>query len=133
MDRRIFMFSLAGTALAAVLPEAAEAAPAWRKLGTRRVNGLVDVDSILVGAGQGTFKRLRIRVRGNALLIYDLRVRYGNGADDRLQVRALIPQGGYSRAIDLRGNNRYLRAVTFTYGKLPNGAGPTFVELYGIR
>ena len=132
MDRRGFMLGLAGAAAALALPEAAEAA-VWVPLGTRRVNGLLDVDRIHVGAGLGTFRRIRIKVRGNALLLYDLRVRYGNGSEDKIPVRVLIPQGGYTRAIDLSGNDRFIRYVQFTYGKLPNGAGPTFVELYGRR
>src|SRR4051812_31452181 len=132
MYRRGFMLGIAGAAVAMALPETAEAA-VWVPLGTRRVNGLIDVDRINVGAGLGTFKRIRLKVRGNALLLYDLRVRYGNGSDGKIPVRVLIPQGGYTRSIDLAGNNRFIRYVQFTYGKLPNGAGPTFVELYGRR
>lgn len=132
MDRRTFILTLGGAALAAALPEAAEAA-SWRHLGTERVNGALDVDRIPVGAGAGFFKRVRIRVRGGALFLHDVRVRYGNGADDRLNVRRLIGPGGYTRAINLRGNNRFIRHVTFTYSKLPNGHRPTFVDLYGWR
>lgn len=132
MDRRTFLLGMTGAAVAAALPETAEAAT-WVRLGSRRVNGLIDRDRIVVGSGAGPFRRLRLRVRGNSLFILDVSVRYGNGANDDLRVRTLIPQGGYTRAIDLRGNNRYIRAVTFTYGKLPNGAGPTFIDLYGIR
>jgi hypothetical protein len=132
MDRRTFLLGMAATPFALTLPEDAEAAT-WVRLGTRRVNGLIDVDRIQVGAGAGTFRRIRVRVRGNALLLYNLRVRYGNGADDQIPVRVLIPQGGYTRAIDLAGNDRFIRWVQFAYGKLPNGAGPTWVDLYGRR
>lgn len=133
MDRRTFILTLGGAALAAALPlEAAEAA-SWRRLGTRQVNGVLDVDRIPVGARAGFFKRVRLRVRGGALFLHDVRVTYGNGADDRLNVRKLIGPGGYTRAIDLRGNNRFIRHVTFTYSKLPIGSRRTFVELYGWR
>lgn len=133
MDRRTFLLALGGTAVAAALPQAAEAAPTWVRLGSRRVNRLLDVHRIAVGAGAGTFRRIRLRVRGNNLLMYRLTLRYANGRTEQLPVRALIPQGGYTRAIDLSGNRRFIRSVEFAYGKLPNGAGPTFVDLYGIR
>lgn len=133
MDRRTFMLSMAGAAATAlILPETAEAAT-WVKLGTRKVNGLVDRDRINVGAAQGWFDKIRLRARGNALWIYDLDIRYGNGANDDIAVRRRIAQGGYTRAIDLRGGGRFIRNVRFTYGKFPNGNGPTYVELWGRR
>ncbi len=97
------------------------------------MNGLLDHDRINVGFGAGTFDKLRLRVTGNDLMIYDLDVRYGNGVRDDLPVRLWIPQGGYTRAIDLRINNRFIRHVAFSYGKFANGRGPTWVELYGRR
>ena len=33
----------------------------------------------------------------------------------------------------VRGNHRNIRRVNFTYGKLPNGRGATYVELWGMR
>jgi hypothetical protein len=132
MKRRNFLVALAGGTLLPLMPTEAHAAQ-WRRLGMRRVNGLVDVDSIHVGAGAGRFDRVRIGVRGNALLIYDVRVRFVNGGEQRLNVRLLIPQGGYTRSIDLRSSNRRIRDVVFTYGKLRNGLGPTYVDLYGLR
>lgn len=130
MDRRIFLLGMAATPLALALPETAEAAQ-WVKLGTRRVNGAVDVDRIQVGQGAGMFRSLRVRVRGNALRLFDLSVRYGNGQEDHIPVRALIPQGGQTRVLDLAGGNRFIRYVQFTYGRIPNGQGPTFVDLFG--
>ena len=131
MDRRTFMLGLAAAPMALALPETAEAQQGWVRLGTRRVNGFIDVDRIPVGDGAGTFRSLRVRVRGNALRLFDMTVRYGNGVDDSIPVRAIIPAGGYTRVLDLRGGNRFIRFVQFTYGRLPTGARPTFVDLYG--
>ena len=135
MDRRTF---LSGGALAfaaaatTALSTQAEAAT-WVLLGRRRVNGGLDFDEIPVGRGAGTFNHIRLKVTGNDLLLYDLDVRYGNGRNDDIPVRLLIPQGGYTRAIDLRANNRLIRSVRFAYGKFRNGRGATYVELYGSR
>lgn len=132
MDRRSLLLGFGAITLGGLAAAQAEAAT-WRFLGKRKVNGLVDVDQINVGLAAGTFDKLRLKVTGNDLMIYDLDVRYGNGAHDDLPVRALIPQGGYTRAIDLRYTDRFIRHVRFTYGKFANGRGDTWVELYGRR
>jgi hypothetical protein len=132
MRRREF---IAGLGLAAIggLAATETQAATWYSLGRRKVNGLVDFDQINVGRGAGTFDKLRLEVTGNDLMIYDIDVRYGNGARDDIPVRLLIPQGGRTRDIDLRHSDRYIRHVRFTYGKFTNGRGATYVELFGRR
>jgi hypothetical protein len=130
MDRRIFLSSAAAFAGALAFSGEAEAA-SWVLLGRTRVNGGLDRDVIRVGARAGVFNRIRLKVTGNDLLIYDLDVRYGNGRNDDIPVRLLIPQGGTTRNIDLRARNRFIREVRFAYGKFRNGRGATFVELWG--
>lgn len=132
MDRRSFVTGLALAAAGGLVATQAQAAT-WYSLGTRRVNGLVDVDQINVGAGAGVFDKIRLKVTGNDLMLYDLDVRYGNGARDDIPVRLLIPEGGMTRIIDLRYHDRFIRYVRFTYGKFANGGGPTYVELLGRR
>lgn len=56
----------------------------------------------------------------------------GNGADHH-QGRTLVRQGRAAGAIDLLGNNHYIRSVAFTRGKLPDVTGPTVIDLYRIR
>ena len=74
MDRRIFLTTLAGAAAASFLPSTAEASN-WKKLGTRKVDGLIDRDRITVGNSWGKFEKIRLRVRGNDLMMYDLDIR----------------------------------------------------------
>ena len=130
MERRTFISGAAALAATAALTAPAQAAT-WVFLGKRQVNGGVDVDQIDVGRAAGVFDAIRLKVTGNDLMIYDLDVRYGNGRNDDIAVRLLIPQGGQTRVIDLRANNRFIRYVRFTYGKFANGRGATYVELYG--
>ena len=132
MDRRTLLLGFGAATLGSLTTAPAEAAT-WVFLGKRRVNGLVDFDQISVGLAAGTFDKIRLHVTGNDLMIYDLDVRYGNGANDDVAIRALIPQGGRTRDIDLRYTNRFIRHVRFTYGKFANGRGATWVELYGRR
>lgn len=69
---------------------------------------------------------LRRRLCGGSL---DIWVTCSNDADDRLDVPRQIDSRGYSRAMDISANNRFIHHVTFTYSKLR--LAPTLVELYG--
>jgi hypothetical protein len=129
MQRRSFLFASVATAAGLAAGEALAAT--WVSLGEKRVNGLLDYDQFDIGRSAGLFDAIRLKVRGNDLFVYDLNVRYGNGADDDIPVRFLIPQGGETRIIDLRAGNRYIRHVRISYGKEFNLRGPTFVELLG--
>ena len=133
MDRRSFLFgatSLAGTAF---VPTLTPKLPPGVHLGTRRVGFLLDHDTIHVGGGAGRYDKIRFRVRGNAVWMYDLNVRYGNGTFDDIPTRFRVPQGGYSRVIDLRGGERNLRSVSFLYRRAVNGRGSAYIELWGRR
>ncbi len=132
MNRRLFLTAIAAATALPLIAQPAHAAT-WQFLGLREVNGLADFDSIRVGAATGPFTHIRLKVRGNALWLYDLDVRFSNGAKQDVPVRLRIPQGGETRQIDLRGASRNIRRVNFTYGKLPNGRGATYVELWGMR
>lgn len=132
MDRRSFLLGAAGLATAAFATTEAEAAlPVF--LGRRKVDPFLDRDRIQVGAGAGLFRKIQFRVTGNDAYIFDVNVRYSNGGFDDIPTRFQIPQGGYSRKIDLRNNRRHIRYVSFFYGKLRNGRGATYVELWGWR
>lgn len=131
MDRRDFLKTLSGAALVPLVPAAAEAAT-WVLLGQRNVLPVADHDRIHVGAGAGTFRRIRLKVRGNALFLYDLDVRFSNGGHQDVAVRFLIPQGGQTRAINLDGaSDRNIKWVDLDYGKPFNGQGHTWIELWG--
>jgi hypothetical protein len=132
MDRRTFLFgAVAATAGAGFSIPQAEAAN-WVFLGSRRVNGFVDVDTIYVG-GNKQFSHIKLVVRGNSCRFFDLDVTYGNGGHDDIPIRAIIPQGGQTRAIDLKGVDRRIRKVTFKYGRVRVWRGPTFIELWGRK
>lgn len=133
MNRRQILKSLTIAGALAAIPMItlpAQALPNWLPAGSRVVNGLVDVDRINVGPIHNKADKIRLKVRGNSLMIYDLKIRYTNGSVQDVPVRLLIPQGGTTRIIDLAGTNRNIKNITFTYGKFPNGKGKTYVDLW---
>lgn len=129
--------TLAIAALAAfiALPVANTTASAstWEFLGGQQISAVLDRDKIHVALAEGPFKQLRFKVRGNNLWVHDVDVNYRNGEQQDVKTRLFIPQGGKSRAIGLIGGDRIIKNVQFTYGKLPNGNGKAWVELWGKR
>jgi hypothetical protein len=128
---RIFAAAFGALAVAAT-STAALATTAWDYLGSRQVNWLIDHDTIPVGIVQGTFDKVLLKVRGNGLFVYDLKVTYANGAVQDVPVRFHFAQGTTSRVISLAGpTNRIIRNVQITYSKPYNGNGPTYVDIFG--
>ena len=59
---------------------------------------------------------------------------HGNGAPDRFDFRQNIPQGGESRAIDLRGAGmRRIRRIEFWYQNQGLPRGKAAVQVFGMK
>jgi hypothetical protein len=101
------------------------------QLGCKKVGFLVDRDVIHVGKSEGRFKAIKLKVRGNAIEILDLRVIYGNGNPDDLAVRSVIRAGGETRWIDLKGDKRFIKQIEMVYRSKPNFKGQATVCAYG--
>jgi hypothetical protein len=104
----------------------------WTFLGDSHVDGSVDHDSISVGRSDGMFRAIQLRVSGGAINFERVIVRYGNGTQEEIPVRARIPDGGHTRVIDLPGERRIIQSVDLWYGKGRWSRRPK-VSLYGIR
>lgn len=103
----------------------------WELLGKQKVGFLKDRDVIHVGRKDGDFSKIRIRVKNNDVEFIDVNVVYGNGKKDDIRIRRRIPAGGQTRAIDLKGNKRFIRRVEFVYKSRPSFKGRATVELWG--
>jgi hypothetical protein len=127
---------LAGVAvlfLAAVTPAAyGQRMGRWERLGTAHVDGNADHDNITVGVRDGAFRAIQLRVRGGAIEFQRVVVHYANGEPEEVVVRERIPAGGMTRAIDLRGDRRFLQSVELWYSRGGWRARPE-VQLYGRR
>jgi len=127
---RIAVPLLALALLLTALPARAEK---WVFLGQRHVNDRAERDSIEVTASEGSFDAIQLRVKRSAVRFYKVTVVYGAGTSDDLELRDVIPAGGQSRALDLRGANRFIKRVEFTYEAKSLGRRGAVVELYGRR
>jgi hypothetical protein len=102
----------------------------WQYLGEAHVDGRTDHDNISVGQ-QGRFRSLALRVENGPIEFDHVIVHYGNGHAEELSVRQVIPAGGQTRNIDLRGDRREIVSVELYYGKARRNEGRPLVKLYG--
>lgn len=109
------------------------AAPQWKKLGERTVNGKFDRDTIEVGADDGTFSAIQIKVENSELEMFDVKVVFGNGTSFSPPTRLKFGPNDRTRVIDLPGDKRVIKRVEFKYGNTGGDKKNARVELWGKR
>lgn len=102
----------------------------WELLGETWVEGKSDADKIQVGASEGRFVQLMVVVEKSDLEMMDMEITFGNGEKMSPEVRQFFRENTRTRAIDLPGNQRVIKNITFHYGNLPGG-GRARVAVYG--
>ena len=123
----------AGNALAARPRRGGGGGGEWVEIGSRDVSLLVDQDRINVGARWGLFRHLQLRVRGNDILVNNLRINFENGESVEEPVRALIRQGTATRVIDFPGRGRYIDSIDLWYQRVPNFRGSARIVAWAQR
>ncbi len=103
----------------------------WAYLGEANVDGNADHDFIRVGRAEGRFQSLQIRVDRAPIEFQRVIVHFANGNNEEITIRDRIPNGGQTRAIDLRGNDRAITGVEFWYSKGTWRSRMPRVRLYG--
>ena len=87
----------------------------WKHLGSRVVNYKLEKDVIHVGAREGGFKKIKIKVTGGGLHMHRMVVEYGNGQKDKINIKHHFNPGNTTRVIDLKGGKRVIKDITFWY------------------
>ena len=106
----------------------------WRLLGRTEASHTADHDTIIVQRPFDNFRSIKFKVINAPLDMERMVVTYDNGGTDRINVRQNIPQGGESRAIDLRGvGTRSLRKIEFWYDTQGVLKGKADVTLFGMK
>ncbi len=111
-------------------PPAAWDPAGWELIGETTVDGHADVDQIHVGKQEGRFTNLMLVVENSDLEMIDMDIEFGNGTHDSPNVRQFFRENTRTRAIDLPGNQRFIKNITFHYKNLPGG-GKARVAVYG--
>jgi uncharacterized protein len=91
----------------------------WEKLGTHTVKVLKkDVDIVEVGRSGGFFTAINVKVSGNRVNFYDVKVIYGNNEEDHLQVRRVVEKGGETGPLKLnleKYKGRVIKKIELSY------------------
>ena len=115
-NRSIKFLALALLSLAFVIPSAAMARNAgWQYLGQRAVDDRGEYDTIRVGADEGTFRSLKIRVDKAPVEIKRVTVHFGDGSKQTVERNILVAEGGRTPVLDLNGGRRVISYVVFYY------------------
>ena len=130
MQKRTLILSVVlAVCVVGLMPAAAQGR--WKVLGKKKVNHMVDHDTIHVTGVRGDFRRIRLRVANVAVDFHRVVVHYANGESDNMEVRGRVPAGGYTRTIDLRGADRVIHRVDFWYDTRGLAGRHGIVTLYG--
>ncbi len=103
----------------------------WQKLGEGIANGKNDRDVIPVGASQGSFRSIRLKVERSSVRMNDLIVHFTDGTSYSPTTPVVLKEGTSTSSIDLPGNRRTIRSVEFRYSD-STGSGPSRVEIWGL-
>ena len=109
-------------------------AGSWRLIGQTHADHSHDHDTIVVQGPFDNFRKIKFKVTDAPLNMQYMLVTYDNGQPDRIDVRQNIPQGGESRAIDLKGvGQRSLRRIDFWYDTKGFLKGKADVTVFGMK
>ena len=103
----------------------------WELLGQREADLRMDRDRIEVGRREGTFREIRVAVRGAPVELYNVVVTFADGNTFSPNLRQRFDENASSREIDLPGDRRVIRSVDFAYRSLNRREGRATVMLYG--
>jgi hypothetical protein len=134
MFRRSFLAGLAGivVASAAALPAQATSTR-WVMLGEQTVSTHADRDVLVLGADEGRFEALKFQVFGNRVAFAEVRVVFGNGTSQILNVREHMRPGDMSPAYDLEKQHRLIRRIEFLYQAEKPWKGDATIKIYGLK
>jgi predicted urease superfamily metal-dependent hydrolase len=85
-----------------------------------------------VTIARGDFTRIKITVARHGVDFHRVVVHFANGGDQEVEMRATIPAGGETRAIDLRAGERVIRSVEFWYDARTIRGRRAVVRLFGL-
>ena len=88
----------------------------WEVLGQKDVSFRRDQDVIAVGRRDGRFERIRLQVLYNDIRLDQIEVVFGNGRSMQVPTNGiLLREGQQTNAIDLPGDDRFIRQVVLHY------------------
>ena len=105
----------------------------WHKIGELHVDFKSDKDVLKV-PGEQRYKALRIKAVDAAVHIERMQVVYANGAPDDIAIRYDFKKGEESRDIDLKGEDRNIKEISFVYRSGSNTREEkAHIQVFGLK
>ncbi len=104
----------------------------WVELGCQKVGLLADRDSLAVSTSD-RFKALRLRSQNYDIELGEMTINYANGGRDKYQIRQILPAGGRTGPIALRGEARRISQLDFLYRARTLGPFKTKLCVEGLK
>jgi translation initiation factor IF-1 len=133
MKRTLLAASVA-VLLFAGFAEVLYAAPDLRReelLGQREVDFRGDNDVIEVGRSEGRFQKIRVVVRGAPIELRDMKVIFDDDSVIDVPRRSRIMRENSEFVVDLPGERRVIKRITFQYRSVNPREGRATVLVYG--
>src|SRR5438552_2347899 len=106
MFRSSFLAGLAGIVVAAASAIPAQASNGkWVLVGEQTVSTTADRDVLNLGPDAGRFEALKFQVFGNRVAFGEVRVVYGHGKTEILNVQEHVNSGETTQSYDLKGEH----------------------------
>lgn len=103
----------------------------WVFLGSKTVDFGLDRDVIQVGYRDGSFKKIKIVVRGGGLNMHRCIVHFENGSKEEIDLRHNFSKNSATKIIDLPGNRRFIDRIDFVYDSKNIQARKSKVLVFG--
>lgn len=127
----VLLMSLGNSQLATA--KLSEKPPKWVLLGTRKVNYALDKDVLPLGAHEGVYTSLKLKVVEGGLNMHKMVVTYGNGERDEIELKHNFVQGSETRVIDLKGHKRVIKSITFWYDTKNHSGRKAQILVFGRK
>lgn len=131
MVRRCFCHTIAGLLASAFMTSLFARGQFWDFLGCTQVDSSQDHSRVQITRHDVHFRRIQLRVSGEAIFFDRLVVHFDGGASQEVIVSERISPGGKNYVIDFFGE-RSLESVELWYYKEAWGQSPT-VSVYGTH
>jgi hypothetical protein len=103
----------------------------WEALGERTVDGKHDHDVLDIGRDDGRFTKVQFVVYDSDVVFDKVTITFGNGETMSSANKMVFAEGTRTGAIDLAGEQRFIKKIEFHYSNLP-GSGQARVAVFGL-
>ena len=106
----------------------------WEELGCVQATRRPERQVIRLGRSDGRFTAIRFASKRNDVLVDNVRVEFGNGDRQDINIRERIREDAGTRAVDLDGRNRFLARVVMVVERDERSPrrGPAELCAYGL-